>query len=392
MIINTTKAYKYRIYPTKSQQTNLLNQFSMCRYLYNWSLEERIDAYQNGGETINYYDQANNLITLKIDRPWFKGVHSQVLQDVLKRLEKAYQSFFRRVKSGETPGFPKFKRFGDWTSITYPQYTANPIGSIVKIPKVGDTKIVYHRNIPDEAAIKTFTISREGTKWFACFSVKIDIDIEPKQDLSSSLGIDLGVTDFLYASDGSSVKAPKFFRKLQDKLARLQRKFSQAPKRSKRWYKLLYAIQKCHFRIRCQRSDFLHKTANSLLNKSDIIIHEKLNISNMSCRPKPKQDESGEFIPNGASQKAGLNKSINDAGWGNFLTILKYKSIERGKQTISVDPRLTSQKCSACGLIVQKSLSVRIHSCSCGFVANRDLNASLNILTLGLESLSRLAA
>jgi len=388
MIITATKAYKYRCYPTKNQQTNLLNQFSMCRYLYNWSLQERVDSYKQTEKTLSYYDQQAKLPTLKIERPWFKGVHSQVLQDVLKRLDKSYQNFFRRVKSGENPGFPKFKRNGDWTSITYPQFDSSPQDSMVQIPKVGKIKIIYHRSIPKEAKIKTLTVSREGTKWFVCFSIKIDIDLEPKQNLNSSIGIDLGLIDFLYASDNSHVETPKFFRKSQEKLAKLQKRFSKAKKFSARWYKILYSIQKCHFRIKCQRKDFLHKTANALLNKADLIVYENLKIQKMSLIPKPKQDKDGTYLPNGAGIKSGLNKSINDAGWYNFLSILKYKAIEQGKQTIGVDPKFTSQQCSACGAIIKKSLSVRTHVCPCGFVANRDFNASLNILTLGLESLS----
>ncbi len=185
--------------------------------------------------------------------------------------------------------------------------------------------------------------------------------------------------------------APKYFRKFQNKLAKLQRRFSNTKKRTTKWYKLLRAIQKCHYRIRCQRNDFLHKTANQLLNKADVIVYEKLKVQNMSRKPKPKQDEDGTYLPNGASWKAGLNKSIADVGWYKFISILTYKAKEQGKKLIGVDPKYTSQKCSACGEIVKKALSVRTHRCSCGFVANRDYNASLNILTLGLKSLAAVA-
>lgn len=172
----------------------------------------------------------------------------------------------------------------------------------------------------------------------------------------------------------------------------MQRRFSSTEKRSPKWYKLLTSIQKCHYRIKCQRNDFLHKTANNLLNRANVIVHEKLNIKNMSRRPKPKKDEDGKYIPNGASWKAGMNKSISDVGWYQFLSMLKYKAIEQGKQVVDVNPRFTSQTCSACGEIVKKSLSVRTHRCSCGFVANRDYNASLNILAIGLDSLAAQAA
>ena len=381
------KSFKYRIYPTKAQVSNLENQFSMCRHLYNWNLKERIEAYEKDGTIISYNQQQNQLPQLKIERPWYKGVYSQVLQDVLRRLDNGYQSFFRRVKNGETPGFPKFKKHGEWNSITYPQYHAFP-GSWIKIPKVGIVKTVHHRQIPKDAKIKTLTIIKEGCKWFACFSVELPLDIEPEQDLQNSIGIDLGLNDFLYASDGSHISPPKFLRKSLDKLARLQRRFAKAKKGSAKWYKLLKAIRKCHYKIRCQRHDFLHKTANALLKLGNVICHEDLNIQGMSRRPKPVQDKDGKYLPNRASIKAGLNKSINDAGWYQFLLYLKYKAIEQGKQIIGVPPQYTSQKCSACGEIVKKSLSVRTHRCACGFVANRDHNAAINILRVGLDTLA----
>ena len=390
------KSFKYCIYPTKSQIATLENQFSMCRHLYNWALAERKDVYEKSGKSILYNTQQNQLPALKKIRPWYKSVYSQVLQDVLKRLDKAYQNFFRRVKQlsckkGGTPGFPRFKKRGQWYSITYPQYSAFP-STEINVPMVGTVKTVCHREIPKEAKIKTMTITKEGSKWFACFSIELSLEFELKQDLQNSIGIDLGLNDFLYASDGSHVSSPKYLRRSMDKFACLQRRFSKTKKRYLKWYKLLRAIQNCHYKIRCQRNDFLHKTANDLLKNADIICHEKLNIHNMSRRPKPIQDKTGKFLPNRASIKAGLNKSINDAGWYKFLLYLKYKAFEQGKQVIAVRPHYTSQKCSACGEIVKKTLSVRTHSCSCGFVANRDYNAAINILRVGLDTLAASAA
>ena len=383
------KAFKYRIYPTKAQITNLENQFSMCRHLYNNALGERKSAYEQTGETITYRMQQNQLPQLKIERPWYKGVYSQVLQDVLKRLDNGYKSFFRRVNEGtQDPGFPRFKKRGEWTSITYPQYSAAPCDQIV-VPKVGTIKTIYHRQLPDKAQVKTLTISREGCKWFACFSFELPLDSEPKPDLQHPIGIDLGLIDFVYDSDGFSELAPRYLRRSLDKLARLQRRFAAARERSPKWNKLLRAIQKRHYKIRCQRNDFLHKLANFLLEKSDLVFHEKLNIKGMSRRPKPVQGENGEYVPNGAAAKAGLNKSISDAGWRQFLLFLGYKAVELGKRAIGVPAHYTSQRCSQCKQIVRKSLSVRTHRCPfCGFVAPRDYNSALEILALGLKSLT----
>jgi putative transposase len=362
----------------------------MCRHLYNWNLSERIVSYQNEKKSNSCYQQQSNLPKLKEERPWYKSVYSQVLQDVLKRLDRAMQNFFRRVKSNETPGFPHFKKRGSWDSIVYPQYNKKPLQNQLEIPKLGLLKIVYHRQIPAEAKIKTLTVKKDGTKWFVCFSVEIiDFSKELKLNKSKVVGIDLGLIDFLYASDGFHISAPRFFRKSQAKLARLQRKWSKIPKYSPRWYKLLHAIQKVYFKIRCQRQDFLHKLAVNLLEKYDVIVHEDLQIKNMSRRPKPKQDETGTYLPNGASAKSGLNKSILDASWYQFLLILKYKAEVLGKLVIGVPPHYTSQRCPDCGTIVKKSLSVRTHVCpECGLVENRDLAASRNILSLGMETLA----
>jgi len=359
----------------------------MCRNLYNQALNERKESYEKEQKSVSYHDQAVQLPAFKIERPWYKGVHSQVLQDVLKRLDKGFQSFFRRVKAGETPGYPKFRKRGQWNSITYPQYKTPPSSGIT-VPKVGKIKLVHHRETPEDAKIKTLTITKEADKWFACFSVGLSLDIEPKQDLSAAIGIDLGLIDFYYASDGSQISVPKYLRKKEKQLQRLYRRFSKAKKYSKRWYKLLSALQKCHYRIKCRRSDFLHKEADTLLENSDVVVHEDLKIKNMIRRPKPKQDEeTGQYLPNNASAKAGLNKSIADAGWGKFLEIATYKAFVLGKKLLAVPPHYTSQQCSACGEIVKKSLSARTHRCPCGFAANRDHNAALNILRIGMDTL-----
>lgn len=387
MIVQIRKSFKYRIYPTKSQVSNLENQFSMCRHLYNQALNERKDAYENESCSITYNQQQNQLPAYKVEKPWYKGVHSQVLQDVLKRLDKGFQAFFRRIKNGETPGYPKFKKRGQWNSITYPQHQAPPAATIT-VPKIGNVKLVHHREIPKDSKIKTLTITKEADKWFACFSVEHPLDIELKQDLSTAVGIDLGLIDFYYASDGSQISVPKYLRKKEKQLQRLQQRLSKAKKRSPKYYKILKALQKCHCRIKCRRNDFLHKTANDLLGKGNVIFHEDLKINNMIRRPKPKQDEeTGVYLPNNACAKAGLNKSIADAGWGMFLNITSYKAIEIGKKIFAVPPHYTSQKCSNCGEIVKKSLSTRTHRCPCGFVANRDHNAALNILRIGMDTL-----
>ena len=180
MNILLKRTQKYRVFPTRSQISNLENQLSMCRYLWNWSLSERMDFYAHSGGSLNYYHQALGLSILKQNRPWFKGVFSQTLQDVLKRLQKGYDNFYRRVKEGaEDPGFPKFKKRGDWSSLTFPQYRKSPASKIT-VPKIGTLKLKFHRDLPDGAKIKTLTIEKDAGKWFACFSFEFRLEAEPK--------------------------------------------------------------------------------------------------------------------------------------------------------------------------------------------------------------------
>jgi putative transposase len=198
--------------------------------------------------------------------------------------------------------------------------------------------------------------------------------------------------DLYYASDASHVEAPRHFRAAQANLKKLQRRFSKTKTRTPRWYRLLRALGKAHAKVRRQRQHFLHDEAHKLLDRTDVVVCEDLKIANLTRRPKPRQDGSGAYIPNGAKAKSGLNKSILDAGWGMFVQMLRYKAEERGKQVIAMPPHYTSQRCSACGEIVKKSLSHRTHRCDCGFVAHRDHNAARNILRLGLESLGASAS
>jgi putative transposase len=384
-----TYCYRYRIYPTNGQVSALENTFSMCRHLYNRSLAERKDAYEQTGKGIGYAQQQNALPALKKQKPWYKGVHSQVLQNTLQRLDGAYQRFFERVKAGEKPGFPKFKKRGQWSSITYPQYKGTP-GALFPVPKIGMMRCVLHRDLPDQATIKTMTIAKEsGNRWFASFSFTLPF-VPPAlvNEPNTAIGIDLGCNDLYYGSDRSYVKAPKLYREAQANLKKLQRRFAKEKKQTPRWYKLLWALGKAHSRVARKRLDFLHKAANELLAKADILCCEDLRITHMTRRPRPKKDDAGHYAPNGAAAKGGLNKSILDAGWGTFLDILTYKAKVLGKRIVRVPPAYTSQGCSNCATIVKKTLSQRTHQChACGYVAHRDHNAALNILRLGLESL-----
>lgn len=374
----------------------------MCRHLYNWALTERKEAFEKDKTKIKYQDQQNRLLKkVKEERPWYKSVHSLALQDVLHRLDNAYMGFYRRFsskKKGVAFGYPKYKRQGDWNSLTYSQYaTKKTITDTFFAPKVGDIKIKKHRELPEGTKIKTLQIRKEGEKWFACFSCEIENkEHEPKRDFLKPVGLDCGVHDLVYPSIGEPIKAPRVLRSRLKSLQKLQRRWNKAKeaKDTVAMDKLKRRLSKAWYRVKCARNDFLHKTSNQIVSEFDLIVMEKLNIAGLVKKPEPKPelDDKGEptghYLPNMAKAKAGLSKSILDASWGKLIKMIQYKAEACGKLLLLVDPKYTSQECSSCHEIVKKALSTRTHKCAhCGFVAHRDHNAALNILALGLESL-----
>jgi putative transposase len=338
---------------------------------------------------ISYNDQSAQLSEIKEIRPEYKEIHSQVLQDTLRRVDKAFKAFFRRVKNGETPGYPRFQGRNRYDSFTYPQAeyhgcTRIENGKLV-LSKIGHVKVKLHR--PIEGKIKTCTIKREGEHWYVCFACEVEAKAKlPYTDLA--IGLDLGLLHFATDSFGQTIENPRYFRHGAKKLAKAQQVLARKKRGSKRRKKAAKQVGKAHRKIRNQRKDFLHKESRVLVDTFETIVFEDLAPANMSKAPKPKQDENGKYLPNGASAKAGLNKSILDAGWGTFIAMCEYKAANAGSQVLRVDPKNTSQICSGCGVKgPHKDLSVRTHTCtSCGLVLDRDHNAAINILKRGLDA------
>ncbi|MEV2911382.1 transposase, partial [Paenibacillus larvae] len=244
-------AYKYRLYPNKEQRKKIQFTLERCRLLYNRLLEERKLAYKCENKSLNYYDQANTLSERKQHIPSLKQVHSQVLQDVVKRLEKAYQAFFRRVKQGENPGFPRFKPEQRYDSFTYPQGGLAIIGNKVRLSKIGDVKIKLHRQ--PQGTIKTCTITVKNGKYYACFSCEVE-----QRRFSSSdeqVGVDLGLKHLAITSEGETFEAPKNLRKSEKRLKQLQRVVSRKKKGSTRRKKAIHVLAKLHERVANQRKD-----------------------------------------------------------------------------------------------------------------------------------------
>lgn len=411
------KSYKYRIYVNKTTIDKLYGVLKLCRELYNAALQERHDAYEicvkrhpnyydaltrkqlTKEYAINIYEQKRDLVEIKeVLRPEYQDIASHVLQDVLFRLDKAYKRFFQRVKNGEKPGYPRFQGYNRYTSFTYPdgagwkldaqKRPADKKGMVrvnLHLKKIGTIKLHLHRDIAD--MIKTLTIKREGEHWFACFTCEIGKS-EPLPISYEDVGIDLGVTHFAALSTGEFVENPCHYRKAEEKLKKLQTALARKKPRSHRRNKAVQAVVKAHRKIRNRRADYLHKESRKLVNRFQIIVFEDLQTDNLLKRPKPKQDEeTGQYLPNGSAAKAGLNKSIQDAGWATFVEYCTFKAAWAGRTLVLVNPKNTSQICSNCGRMVRKTLKDRWHSCQCGEESDRDTNSAKLILDLGKEQL-----
>lgn len=364
-----------------------------ARCVLTQSLQERRDAYRMCRVSISYNQQAAQLPEIKEIRPEYNDIYSQVLQDVLRRVKKAYDTFFRRVKEGQTPGYPRFQQYGRYDSFTFPQSGFSLTeDNRVCLSKIGTIKGKFPKGKkanPPTGTMKTCTIKREGEHWYVVFTCEVvqAIVYHPSEE---AVGIDLGVLHFATLSEGSTIENPRHVRQSEQKLKKLQEVLSRKKRGSKRKGKAAHHVGKAHRHTRNQRKDFHHKEARKLVTKYQTIVFENLQPANMSKRPKPKQDETtGQYLPNGASAKAGLNKSILDAGWGRFQQICKNKAECAGSRVLFVSPKYTSQICSGCGAMVQKALEERWHECSCGCSLDRDHNAARNILRLGLQALEQ---
>lgn len=340
-------------------------------------LEQR-DAYRMAGKSISYYEQKRDLPEIKEIRPEYHDIHSQVLQDVLLRLKRAFDRFFERVKNGEKPGYPRFQGRNRSSSFTYPQSGFFLEEKHLTLSKIGTLRVKVHRQI--EGIMKTCTIKYEVGQWYVILSCEIE-QPEPLPVSYEDVGIDLGITHFAALSNGDFIDSPRHYRKAEKKLKKLQEALSRKKRGSHRRKRAVKAVAKAHRKVRNQRRDFAHKTSRKLVNRYQVIVLEDLQTKNLIRRPKPKQDEeTGQYLPNGAAAKGGLNKSISDAGWGMFTEMLSVKAAWAGRVVAFVDPKYTSQVCSGCGTVSPKTLEERWHSCECGCELDRDTNAALTIL------------
>lgn len=371
--------YKFRLYPSKSQVTTLEATLEECRMLHNNFLAERKFSWKDHKKSISRYDQIKRLPRLKREYPKLKTVYSQVLQNVATRVDLAYQAFFRRLKSKEKPGYPRFKGYGRYDSFCFPDATSLKISEdSVHIPKIGKVSWVMHRQI--EGKVKTATIKRSGEDWFVFVVANATRKIQVSEnnnlvgiDDSNSVGIDVGITTFATLSDGNTIENPRFFETKQNDLARKQRKFQKVRDAKKCVRKAKRAVSKVHKKIRNCRHDFAHKITNRLVQTYETICIEDINANSLI-------------------RKRWCNKQLLDAAWASFTSMLSYKAECAGRKLVKVNPAYTSQTCSVCGTRTVHELKDRTFKCSCGHEEDRDLNASRNILRLGLQSLGNLEA
>lgn len=358
------RSYRYRLYPTRLQEAALHGQVNEACRLYNAALDERRSAWRMNGISVGYYDQANQLKQIRAAGD--VGVANfSACQDVLRRVNKTFAAFFRRVKAGEKAGYPRFRSPFRYDSLTWPSWgdgcAIRPTGRLY-LQGVGDLKLKWHRPLPADAQIKTVTAKREAGRWLVCFSVEMP-DPEPLPGCDLAVGIDVGLTTFAVLSDGTAIANPRHFRLAERRLRLAQRKLARRKKRSRRRLKARQAVARVHLHVANQRRDFHHKSALALVRDYGLIAVEDLNVKGLA----------GSM----------LAKSIHDAGWSQFVSILSSKAACAGRTLVKVNPAGTTQRCSACGEHVPKTLAQRVHDCpACGLVQGRDLNAARNVLRL----------
>ena len=363
------KVFRYRLEPTKAQVTKLNEQLELCRWVYNETLALRKNSFEQEGKSMSYFESKKMLPIWKESKPELKTVHSQVLQDVVLRVNLAFGAFFRRVQAGEKdPGYPRFKGKNRYDSISYPQSGFSIDGNTLWLSKIGDIKFKLHR--PIDGVVKRLTIRRSSTKkWYVSFLVEDAPNhiLEPSDVI---VGVDMGIKNFAVLSNGEVVANPRFLLSDEERLKKAQSKRDKLPKGSPQRKKASKAVNHLYERVANRREDFAQQLSRQWINKYGTIVFEDLDITNMT-------------------QNHNLAKSILDASWNKLIRYTSYKAEDAGRNVVLVNPAYTSQMCSCCGSIVKKDLSVRVHDCPyCGLSIDRDLNAALNIARLGLQSLA----
>jgi len=379
------RSYRYLLQPTASQRAAL--ERLLCRQceLYNAALEERRGAWKWEGRSVNHVDHCRTLTDLRGVRPDILENGVAVCRGTLKRLDRAFGAFYQRSRNGKTPGFPRFKSVRRWDSVQWEDsggWHLNLEQSRLRLLGVGEVKMRLHRSL--RGTPKAMTVSREGRRWW----VSVRCTDVPAKDLCHTgrdVGIDLGICAVVSTSDGDVVSEGRYGQRARNRLAEAQQSLSRKQRGSQHRDRAVERVARAHRKIRNQRKDLAHKLSRSLVNDYDLIVHEDLKIVNMVRRPKRVRTGDGTSVRRGAAAKAGLNRSIHDAGWGVLLRFIAYKAEEAGREVIAVDPRHTSQRCSKCGYVsvANRQAQAKFECLACGHTDHADVNAAINILRAG---------
>jgi len=369
------RAFKYRLKPTKNQREKFQQFAGVRRWIFNQGLQQRQKAHQEG-KKLTYYEQNNELIALKEQFSWLKEVHSQIPQQALKDLDRAYQHFFRRVKLGTKPGFPKFKKKGVKDTFRFPQGVRIK-GSQAYLPKIGKVKFRKSREL--EGILKETTIIQEGNAWYIVFSCEIELPspLPAPIDGDKAIGIDMGLKAFATLAIGKSniqqeVKNPKYLSKNLSKIKHLSRELSKKAPKSRNRLKARIRLSKLHAGVKNSRNDFAQKLSTKMIKNHDIFCIESLEISRLLTK-SPKS----------------LSRSISDASWRSFLHCLKYKAEEKGKHIVEAGKYFPStQICSGCSHLQAMPLDQREYVCpNCGLKIDRDYNSAIALKAAGMSVL-----
>jgi len=359
------RTYRYRIYPTARQRLAFEAQLTFACHLYNAALEQRRYAWRGRHRSVSLYEQFRELTEVRAANMGPAAMSCSAMRDPLRRLDRAFTAFFRRVKAGAKPGYPRFRSVHRYDSLTWVSGWGLQ-RSRLAVQGIGHVKVKWHRPLPASALVRTVTVRRVAGRWYTCFSLKVSRLPQVAAAGRPAVGLDLGVRHFAALSSGEQIKGPHAYRAAMRQVRVAQRRVYRRQKGSNRRQKAGVLLARQHQRIRNLRHDHAHKLTRRLVAEFGLIAVEDLNICGLA--------------------RGFLAKEVTDQGWAAFLTVLEYKAAEAGTRLIRVPPWGTSQTCSGCGVVVRKPLSERTHRCrSCGLVIDRDTNAARNILRLGLS-------
>jgi putative transposase len=367
------RTFKFRLLPSDTQVSKLLNSLDACRHLHNAALEERITAWKYAGKSINFRMQSTEIPEIMNAYPEFKSVQHHVLQRALKRLDRAYAAFFKHIKARKSGkkvrkvGFPRFKGRNRYRTLEFDRTAFRLVGEHLKLSKVGLVKVIRHRSIPKRAVVSAAYVKRDAVgDWWVMFSV--ELPDAPVRAPKTAIGVDVGLTHLATCSDGTVFAPTRALKSGLKRLRREQRRLSRRKKGGTNREKQRVIVARENRSIANRRSDWLHKASRKLADSADVVVFEDLRVKNML-------------------QNRCLSRAISDAAWGELVRMTTYKAEGAGGMVLRVNPMESSQECSNCGRLVPKDLSERTHRCVCGTVMDRDLNAAIVIVKRGIGKL-----